>query len=441
MTSEKNPKSRSTLWLILAGAGGIGLLFLVCACVAILFFFAQNRATAIRPPVLLEDGAIFPTDTPRVLPSIIPSAGATHSPASTPRPGSTPALDATQMYQHFGPQITAARGALDKGNNDVCIQEYDRLVAQMPNWAIGYYNRSVCKLGAANKLHDRSLFKGKVQEAIIDIDKAIEVKPDYGSAYVQRGFEYDSLSDVLDNPSDYRAAIKIALENIKTGIVIGDLHPTSPLYVTRLLNALNQCQDGLQEVVRVGPIDKWGQMQTSYFSFKATSHVCLGDYTTAIDTLKEGEQYGPCCDAVKIKTEALIGLGKMSEAYQTVDQDIQTTPDYGGYRYYLRALIHYDQGEFDQARQDLLVGSGNVWYEGGLHAYLQGMLALRDGDQKTGTEWIHYAAMTYQTHEGLWLKKRIDQQLTKLNIQYISPTPEIHWEITPLPPLAITIVP
>ena len=131
----------------------------------------------------------------------------------------------------------------------------------------------------------------------------------------------------------------------------------------------------------------------------------------------------------------------MSEAYQTVDQDIQTTPDYGGYRYYLRALIYYDQGEFDQARQDLLVGSGNVWYEGGLHAYLQGMLALRDGDQKTGTEWIHYAAMTYQTHEGLWLKKRIDQQLTKLNIQYISPTPEIHWEITPLPPLAITIVP
>ena len=121
-----------------------------------------------------------------------------------------------------------------------------------------------------------------------------------------------------------------------------------------------------------------------------------------------------------------------------IDRSIQNKPDFHGYRFYLRALIYFDRGDIDLARQDLLTGSGYTWYHRGLYAYLMGMLALYDGDLDEGKAWLQYAAASMQPEEGLWLKKRIQSELTRLDALVPTPTPGVKWDVTPIPPQRVT---
>ena len=75
------------------------------------------------------------------------------------------------------------------------IKPYDELVASEPDNPIVWYRRAIVKA-----------VSGRNEQAIIDFDKAIKLKPDYINAHLKRGVANYSLGRF--DPEDYREAIK-----------------------------------------------------------------------------------------------------------------------------------------------------------------------------------------------------------------------------------------
>jgi tetratricopeptide (TPR) repeat protein len=340
--------------------------------------------------------------------------------------------DPTRVYESLGFQVTAARLALDKKQNEECIQYYDRLLEAMPNWTSGYYNRGVCKDGSALKLHDLESYKVKMADALVDVDKAIALGPVKGKYFAERGYIYRNIQEVIENSTSEQAALKIAIDNIQTGINLGD-EPNLQADLPSFLHESGQCQESVdlaKKLLETGIYDL--NIKTLLYDSIATGYLCLGDYSSAKPVMEKRIQMSADCDAYSLQTSILIGLGEQDQAYKIIDGCIKDSPNFGGYRYYLRSLIHWDRGEKELARQDLQAGAGNTWSHGGLCAYVAGLVALDDGDQASGKELLKYAESTFKNREGLWVKDRIRSSLASLNIPQQDPTPVVTFQVTPI---------
>jgi tetratricopeptide (TPR) repeat protein len=426
-----------TPWLVLIAAGGLGLLVLCILGVGVaLYPRGQNPSAGQGAPQQAQMSA--PTETRRMFPSLIPSQ--TRAPRSTRTatliPSQTLTLDPTQLYHRQALQITLARMALDGGHqSQQCIQAYDRLLEQMPEWEIGYYNRGVCKYQAAMASHDLGVFSDYLYADIADQNQVIALNPSFSEAYVELSFAYANLQEsVNDNSADRKALMNISLENLRAGLALGSPNNDARMHVPLLLIDLDRCREAMSEANRQFAALKPGQAGALIYQVMARAHICLGEYASALPLLEKARAMQPTCSIFELQTTVLMGLGKTDEAFKVINSCIKRSPGFSGYRYYQRALIEYDRGQIDLARQDVDTGAGNTWYHGGLYAYLMGRLALDEGSRDEAVEWMQTAATTIQNFEGPWLMQRIRKDLAGLHASYTAPTASIDWEVTPIHP-------
>ena len=86
----------------------------------------------------------------------------------------------------------------------------------------------------------------------------------------------------------------------------------------------------------------------------AETYACLGQYEKALEKINEALKCN--CDFWQyniFKAEILYFLGAKDQALEILNKDIELAPGSAGSRYYHRALIYYDQGKYDLARDDL----------------------------------------------------------------------------------------
>jgi hypothetical protein len=120
---------------------------------------------------------------------------------------------------------------------------------------------------------------------------------------------------------------------------------------------------------------------------------------------------------------------------------IEKNPYYGGGRYYLRALISYDEGRLDEALSDLDFGEGQTWGRAGIYSYLRGRFALEDGDKMSAIELLQYAeASLGPVGTGPFIR-RIERELASLGASPLTVTPQVLVPGTPMPTLIPTITP
>lgn len=420
--------------------GGVGALLLI-ACLS-MGVFAMDK---IQHPQINRgeiaamsnnSEAITGTPMPPLISTQTPWPTFTHLPTvfETPQPETSQSGDATQVYESLGFQITAARKAFDTKQYDQCITSYTNLLQKMPNWTSGYNNRGGCKDSVAGKSHNLETYNQLLDEALADLDKAIAIGPEKNRYFSQRAFIYYHKQLVLENRSSEFDALKIGLENIDVGIRLGkyaesDSEIDKPLF----LNGLGRCQESIDlagKILAENPNDI--DVLKSEYEYLSTGYMCLGDYATARRMNEKLLVFTNDCDALARQTRIFIGLGDNDQAYSVIDKCISGSPNYAGDRYYLRALLHWDRGEKDLARQDLLAGAGNTWYHGGLFAYVAGLIAMDEGDRTKAIELFKYAEATVKIEEAPWLKTRIRNSLSGLNISEQEPTPNIVFASTPI---------
>jgi len=336
-------------------------------------------------------------------------------------------------------QITAARDQLYSEQYDLCLEAYDRLLVKMPNWSIGLYNRAICKRMVGSDSHDLSVFTEKMQSAILDLDSAIALEPDDADSYVERGFNYENLGNVEENRTTAQELFSSALENFQMGLALNSSNAGFEVSIPFTLIGLDRCQEAVDEARRqIAAEPENGPFNKDLQQILASAYVCQGNYQQALKALQRNLDSNPSCNDYMEETKILIGMGNKDKAFDVVSTCLENSPSFGGYRYYLRALLHYDRKEPEMALLDLALGSGNTWFHGGLFAYVSGRLAIDQGYPQKGKELLEYAEATFRPDEGLWLKKRIRASLDALNVPYTTPTPAQDLGITPIPPEYMT---
>jgi tetratricopeptide (TPR) repeat protein len=350
---------------------------------------------------------------------------------TTPSPESYSSNDPIQVLQTLSFEATQAKYLLLTNKYDQCIEYYDSILENLPNWPTGYYNRSICKRMKAQKSHNGEVYKEGMLEAIKDVDKAIEIGPVNGYYFFERSNDFTNLRDVLENTTSEKELLQIALDNIQTGIRLGVSAPDSLVMEPITLNEMGRCKEGLEKAkLRLLQYD---EAPISLLQSITVGDLCLGDYEQARKDIQQVLSNHEDSDTdTSLYASILIGLGNPDDAFRVVNESINDRPDFGGYRYYIRALINWDRGEKETAINDLQAGSGNTWFHGGLYAYLVGLYSIKNGDMKNGIEYLKYAEGTTRIQEGPWLKDRIRKSLAEYHIDQQTPTPAMKIQSTPI---------
>src|SRR6185436_12360632 len=211
-----------------------------------------------------------------------------------------------------------------------------------------------------------------------------------------------------------------------------------------LLAALGRCDEAMDEfnqLLQAAPEPSAG-LNTGL----SDSYQCQGKLEEALQSIDTALEIYPSFQRKMSRAFILYALGRLDESLAQINETIEDSPYYCGCRYYLRALIYYDQGKPDLAQKDIDFGTGQTWSRGGIRSYVLGRLALEAGDKTQGIAFLQEAEASL-----LWeyrpLLGRIQKDLTDLKAKTLSlevsvqPTPTL-LPVTPqVQPPTLTAVP
>ncbi|MPN11721.1 hypothetical protein SDC9_159029 [bioreactor metagenome] len=117
-------------------------------------------------------------------------------------------------------------------------------------------------------------------------------------------------------------------------------------------------------------------------------------------------------------------MGRTQEAFALVDDNLAQYPNYGGERYYLRAFMYYQLGEYEKARTDLMLGQGNVWAFPAEAELVAAYLAYHDGNKDLGDYWLGEAYLERHPMLGPYLNNLIATEVKAHGITIREYTPD-----------------
>ena len=156
----------------------------------------------------------------------------------------------------------------DLGNYNQAIQDLNRAIEINPDRAESYNNRG----NSYNSL-------GNYNQAIQDLNKAIEIKPDYTEAYYNRGIAYAGLGNYRQAIEDYNRAIEI-----------------EPAYAAAYINrgiayaGLGNYKQAIEDYGRAIEINPTLVMA---YNNRGISYGILGNYKQAIEDLNKAIEIKP----------------------------------------------------------------------------------------------------------------------------------------------------
>jgi len=195
----------------------------------------------------------------------------------------------------------------------------------------------------------------------------------------------------------------------------------------------NHCQEGLAETQKLisqttMQSDEFGQYYSLYLT---EAYLCLGE----LDKALESAQYITCDDPVLtcksgLLTEIYFQSGDYENALDTVNYMINLQPVGGGWRYFIRALIYYEQGETELALHDLELGDAYSWYGNGVYWYVQAKFAMDAGDKANAIIDLQNAEQTLDV-TYMPLRQQIIKELKTYGEEPIVSNPNLPFALVP----------
>ncbi len=427
----------------------IACLLMIVLCGSVLGYLSITR-----PPSQLLDrvaAAIWsptPTPTTSVTPSITPTPATTDTltptpeltSSQTPVSISSPTLDGASRSAKAEPFIEQARVLMYKDMQLEAIAEWDQVITLLPESADAYYQRASCYLKLVPNQHSRDLYLDYLNSALADLDQAIALDPGKGDYYVARSHVYERLAVEEEYRPNYLRLKELALENSRVANQLGNTEPDSERSPAFELIDLGRCEEGITEahqlIVEHGPS---APPSAGLNNALAQGYLCLGQLDKALEHINLAIELYPEWRKTWTKSVILYNMGRLDEALALLNDDIEQSPNYAGYRYFLRAAIYAEQGKLAEAEADIEFGYGQTWGYYGITPYAEGRLALKRNDRATALERFQYAEASMSYEYGP-LIKRIQSEIADLGGQPLTVTPKAVMS-TSIPTPLITATP
>ncbi len=324
---------------------------------------------------------------------------------------------------------------LDRGNYGQALLLWDRIIARDPENHYAYYRRASTYLELIGNQRSQEEFEEYNYRVIADMDQAIALAPEpIGDYFYARFCAYDNLSGLVEYRADFEILAEVALENMELAFQFTHSRPFATRGYIFMLLGLGRYDEALEEAQRQ-ILERGENVAPNSRLHYALASVYLqrGEYWQALNNIDLALSICTDCYSYrKRRVEILYHLGRVTEALEELDRIIEENPYYGGERYYLRALIHQEMGNTEQARDDLYFGAGNTWEHGGLYPYVQSLLASTEGNDEAAVELLRYAEATMRRYMGPFLE-RFQQELADQLIPPLEVTPSIELAVTPIP--------
>jgi len=384
--------------------------------------------------VLPSTPLTYPTLPPEWTATFTPTAGPpTATPAPSRTPTATPVGPYSQRLAAAQPAIAQALKRFNSGQYAQALDQWNQIIAQVPEYADAYYQRARCLLHLAPDIRVETDFRAMQEQALADMDTALSLDPSNGNYYHERQFIYVNLGtlELYRADQDYWAALALADaqaalrfattipyadrdaadRQIDAGHpeVAVDLYTRLPPVPGRTLVSDADLQDGLARAL-------FGQG----FLDQALAHINLSQRLSASN------------DKLSFKALILLSQGQPAAALTALKQ-VTVAGRLCGCDYYLRALVYYQLGQPALAQADIDTGTPQTWARGGLRSYVLGLLALDQGDTATGQQLLQEAQASLPRSDGPALLKQITQKLDSLGVPRLNPTPYAGALETPMP--------
>ena len=321
-----------------------------------------------------------------------------------------------------------------QGRCPEAIPILNEVIAENPKDVNAYQIRVECYLSFQSNVFTEA--QGYLISALEDTNKILELQPQDDGYYAKRDYILRELANFEQYSANKFAIYDLANQDTSKSIKLGA--PTSSYvyrhYARNLIEG-NHCQEGLEETQKL--IQQFGTQTADYgqyYSLYLTeAYICLSE----LDLALESAQSITCDDPVStcksgLLAEIYLQSGDYENALNTVNYMINWQPVGGGWRYFIRAVIYYEQGQNDLAQQDLATGDAYSWYGTGVDEYLMAQLAFDSGDETGGIYHLQAAEQMFDINYSV-LKQDTLKQLKKLGAEPIPQAISLPFSIPSLP--------
>jgi tetratricopeptide (TPR) repeat protein len=264
----------------------------------------------------------------------------------------------------------------------------------------------------------------------------VELETDNGDHYVNRNLILRELANIYNESATKFAIYELANQNAEKAMEVGVAPEYSYVYRHHARNLIesNHCQEGLEEtealIAQTGPQDP---IIDTYNIYLTEAYLCLNELDKALVTAQKLQ----CDDPVStcksgFLAEIYYQSGDWENALDTLNRMIQTNPNYGAWRYYIRADILYELGEAEYAQQDLDMGQKYSWFGNGVYWYVNAKMAFDKGDEENGVLYLQYAESTLDVQYNP-LRQKILAELIKRGGSPLALSPQIPYNAPPMP--------
>ena len=344
---------------------------------------------------------------------------------------STPIPTATESAQT---RLNEAVALIQQGKCTEAMPILNKLIEEQPAWELPYEQRYSCNMNFQTNVFD--VQQGYYLAALQDLNILIKLDPTVSGYRAWRDYALRQLADLETYSVNKFAIYDLANQDVAKAIELGVV-PTSFVYRHYARNLIegNHCQDGLAEIQKLIDQTTMQSMEFGqYYSlYQTEAYICLDH----LDKALESAQHITCDDPATTCRTGLITLiyfqsGDDKKALDTVNDMIKLQPAGGGWRYFIRAFIEYENGEKDLASQDLEFGTTNIWYENGVYWYVKAKLAMDKGDMKNGILYLQNAEQTLDVTYTPF-RQRVIRELKSYGAEPIVREPNLPFDPLPSP--------
>jgi len=326
----------------------------------------------------------------------------------------------------------------DQRDTDKTIAISERVIALDPDNPTEYFDNAYIYRHLAERKTSLGDYMDLLKKSLAYADKGISLAPKNGDLYLQRSYTLITLSNGYAYRADRDYLNRQALEDMKKGIALGNSIPVAEKNLVADNVELQDCDSAMSEAIRQATAEPAGSKdEPSGATMLEGVYLCKGDYQKALEyhmaNLKKFNRTDKDCGCEGVTAMYLYQLGKTDDAYNMVNQALIEKPNYVGSRYFIRAAIEFDRGEYDKALEDAEYAEGSSWAFGTFRNYIEGLNAERLGHTQEAITKLQYVEATMNENYN-FATRRAHAELEKLGAVPLVVTPSVHLSTTPEPP-------
>jgi len=339
-----------------------------------------------------------------------------------------------QKQVKIATQLALAQQLINQGKFSDAVLTLNEVITASPNNLEAYRLRSTAygNSRSNNYVEQQAYFVNSLH----DLDKMIELEPGNGNHYVNRNLILRALANMAPDSASEFAIYELANDNAEKAIELGVSADYSYVYRHHARNLIesNHCEEGLKEtqnlISQTTPADP---NMNNYSIYLTEAYICLGDFEKALEAAGQIQcnNATTSCRSMFL-VEIYFQSGETDKALELLNQLIELEPAYGGWRYFIRALIYQEQGQRELALQDLETGDNYTWYSNGVYWYVKAKMAFEAGDTAKGISDLQRAESTLNIQYNP-LRTRILKELESYGVQPLGVAPSIPLAVTPIP--------